>query len=349
MRRRTPDAGSRRLTRFADPEYKARSFQRLEATPAGPSLSGGMSEAVGVSEGKKRMKKKARNQKPARTAPAPGTGQPTAENAAPAAKAPAADLAPGATGGDSAILRTEGLVKIYSGRRVVNDVSLHLRQGEVVGLLGPNGAGKTTSFNMVIGLTRPTEGHVYIGDSEITRDAMYIRARKGIGYLAQEDSIFRKLTVEDNIRAILETLPGLTAADREERLEGILEEMGIAHVRKNLGDECSGGEKRRVEIARALVTRPRFMLLDEPFAAVDPKGVEDLQNIIHQMAQNHIGVLITDHSVRETLAITDRSYIIFEGKVEISGSAEFLIKDEKARSLYLGERFYMDTSEIIRR
>ncbi|MCX7048891.1 MAG: LPS export ABC transporter ATP-binding protein [Candidatus Sumerlaeota bacterium] len=247
-----------------------------------------------------------------------------------------------------AVLRGKGLVKSYSGRRVVNDVNIELRQGEIVGLLGPNGAGKTTSFNMIIGLCRPTAGRVYIDDDEITHDPMFIRARKGISYLAQEDSIFRKLTVEDNIKAILETLP-LTPAERKERQESILEDMGINHVRKNLGYECSGGEKRRVEIARALVTQPKFILLDEPFAAVDPKGVEDLQDVIHQMADSNIGVLITDHSVRETLAITDRSYIIFEGRVEISGPAEFLINDEQARKLYLGERFRMDESEIIRR
>lgn len=247
------------------------------------------------------------------------------------------------------VLRTQGLVKTYSGRRVVNDVNLELAQGEVVGLLGPNGAGKTTSFNMVIGLTRPTEGKVFIDDDEITHDPMYIRARKGVSYLAQEDSIFRKLTVEQNIQAILETIQYLTPAQRKERLERILEEMGIVHVRRNLGYECSGGEKRRVEIARALVTNPKFVLLDEPFAAVDPKGVEDLQDIVHQMARNNIGCLITDHSVRETLAVTDRSYIIYQGRVEISGPAQFLINDEQARKLYLGDRFRMDESEIIRR
>jgi len=247
------------------------------------------------------------------------------------------------------ILHTKGLVKVYGGRKVVNDVSLDLTQGEVVGLLGPNGAGKTTSFNMVIGLTLPTAGQILIDDNDISHDPMYIRARKGISYLCQEDSIFRKLTVEENIKAILETLPGLSASERRERLEETLEEMGIAHVRKNKGYECSGGEKRRVEIARALVTRPKFILLDEPFAAVDPKGVEDLQNIVHQMADSGIGVLITDHSVRETLAITNRSYIIFQGRVEVSGSAEFLINDEQARKLYLGDRFRMDASELMRR
>jgi len=247
------------------------------------------------------------------------------------------------------VLRTDGLVKSYNGRRVVNDVNLELEQGEVVGLLGPNGAGKTTCFNMVIGLTRPTAGNVYIDGHPISHDPMYIRARKGIGYLAQEDSIFRKMTVEDNIKAIIETLPDLTKAERREMLEKILRQMGIAHVRKNMAYECSGGEKRRVEIARALVSRPKFMLLDEPFAGVDPKGVEDLQDIVHQMAQWGIGVLITDHSVRETLAVTDRSYIIFEGRVMVSGPAKFLIDDPQARKLYLGERFYMDTSEMIRK
>ena len=248
----------------------------------------------------------------------------------------------------SSVLHTDNLVKVYSRRRVVSEVTLNLRQGEIVGLLGPNGAGKTTSFNMIIGLTRPTEGHVFIDDNEITHDPMYMRARKGIGYLAQEDSIFRKLSVEDNVRGILQTIRGLSRKEQERRLEETLEELGIAHVRKNLGFECSGGEKRRVEIARALVTQPKFMLLDEPFAAVDPKGVEDLQDIIHHMADSGIGVLITDHSVRETLAVTDRSYIIYLGEVLISGAARDLVNDPKAREIYLGDRFYMDTEEMMR-
>lgn len=239
------------------------------------------------------------------------------------------------------ILKTEGLVKEYSGRRVVNQVNLELRKGEIVGLLGPNGAGKTTTFNMIVGITRPNAGRVLLDGRDITRLPMHKRARLGIGYLAQEKSVFRKLTVEENILAIAEILP-ISKTERKRRTEVVLEELGIAHLRRQPAYTLSGGERRRVEIARALLCEPSFILLDEPFSGVDPKAVEELQNVIYQMQQRGLGILITDHSVRETLTVTDRAYLIYEGKVLISGTAADLVNDPMARQYYLGERFQMD-------
>ncbi|MCX7017168.1 MAG: LPS export ABC transporter ATP-binding protein [Candidatus Sumerlaeota bacterium] len=237
-------------------------------------------------------------------------------------------------------LRIEGLVKVYGRRRVVNNVSLSLREREIVGLLGPNGAGKTTTFNMVCGIVRPNAGRIVLDEAEITRVPMYRRARLGIGYLAQQTSIFRKLTVEQNIMAILETLP-LTRVQRLERLEFALHELGIEGLRRSHAYTLSGGERRRTEIARSLVTRPRFMLLDEPFSGVDPKAVEELQSVIGQLRQSGLGILITDHSVRETLSVTDRSYVINEGEVLTSGAAADLVNDPIVRKVYLGEKFYI--------
>jgi len=232
------------------------------------------------------------------------------------------------------------LVKTYGGRTVVNQIDLILRDSEIVGLLGPNGAGKTTTFNMVVGITRPTSGRILYNDTDITRKPMYQRSRLGLGYLAQEPSAFRKLTVRENVLGILECMP-ISDRERRRRLDAILEELGLDYLADSRAYTLSGGERRRVEIARALVTEPQFMLLDEPFSGVDPKAVEELQAIIRQMKKRGLGVLITDHSVRETLTVTDRSYIIHEGKVMISGSAEELINNPRARELYFGERFYM--------
>lgn len=242
------------------------------------------------------------------------------------------------TPGDS--LRVEGLNKAYRGREVVRDVSIHIQQGEVVGLLGPNGAGKTTTFYMIVGLEQPDKGVITLGDQAITSLPMYLRARKGISYLPQEPSIFRKLTVEKNILAILETLrvPGQI---RAEILESLLSELDIAHVRHTPGYALSGGERRRAEIARCLVIEPKFILLDEPFAGIDPKAVVEIQNIISRLKARNIGVLITDHNVRETLAITDRAYIISEGKIFRSGTPQSLTSDEEVRKIYLGENFRM--------
>jgi lipopolysaccharide export system ATP-binding protein len=231
------------------------------------------------------------------------------------------------------------LVKIYGGRTVVDRVNLSLSDREIVGLLGPNGAGKTTTFNMVLGITRPNAGRIFFEDVDITAMPMYKRSRLGLGYLAQEPSVFRKLTVEENILGILEFMP-LSERERRAKLGEILDELGLAHLAASPAYTLSGGERRRVEIARALVTEPKFMLLDEPFSGVDPKAVEELQIIIHQMRDRGLGVLITDHSVRETLTVTDRSYIIHEGKVMTSGTAEELVNDPRARELYFGERFY---------
>jgi lipopolysaccharide export system ATP-binding protein len=238
-------------------------------------------------------------------------------------------------------LRSESLVKIYSKRTVVNRVSIEVRQGEIVGLLGPNGAGKTTTFYMITGMVRPTDGRIFLGEIEITNLPMYKRARLGVGYLSQEPSIFRRLTVEQNISAILETLP-LSSAERRRRLEGLLDELNIAHLAKNLAYTLSGGERRRVEITRALVTKPKFILLDEPFAGVDPIAVEDIQGIVKGLKQRGIGVLITDHNVHETLSITERAYLLYDGTVLKSGTAEFLANDPEARKLYLGDRFRLD-------
>ncbi len=239
------------------------------------------------------------------------------------------------------LLKGNNLYKKYGKRTVVSDVSIEVATGEVVGLLGPNGAGKTTTFYMVTGMVRPNSGSVFLGNEDVTRSPMYQRARAGVGYLPQETSIFRKLSVEDNLRLVCETLD-LNKQDQEEKLEHLLEELSIGHVRKNKGYQLSGGERRRTEIARALVTDPDFILLDEPFAGVDPIAVEDIQQIVLALKTKGIGVLITDHNVHETLSITDRSYLLFQGKILLSGDAEFLANDEQARKLYLGSNFKLD-------
>jgi len=237
-------------------------------------------------------------------------------------------------------LFTTSIKKSYRGRSVVDGVSVEVKQGEIVGLLGPNGAGKTTSFYMIVGLVRPDQGHVFLDELEITKLPMYKRAQLGIGYLPQEVSVFRKLSVEDNIMAILEMTP-LSSTQRKQKLEKLLEEFGLLAIRKNLGDRLSGGEKRRTEIARALATDPKFILLDEPFAGVDPIAVEDIQSIISELRNRNIGVLITDHNVQETLSITDRAYLLFEGKILKSGTAEELAADEQVRKVYLGQNFVL--------
>ena len=238
----------------------------------------------------------------------------------------------------AARLRAEGLTKSFVGRRVVDDVTIEVHGGEVVGLLGPNGAGKTTSFHMIVGLTRPDAGRVFLGDLDVTALPMYERARRGIGYLPQEPSIFRKLTVEQNILAILETLD-LTTAERTERLRQLLDELGIAKVAKSKALALSGGERRRLEITRALVISPMFMLLDEPFAGIDPIAVVDIQGIVSQLKRRGIGVLITDHNVRETLGICDRAYIVNEGTVLEEGTPTQIADSPRARQIYLGEAF----------
>lgn len=241
-------------------------------------------------------------------------------------------------------LRAEGLVKHYGQRRVVDDVSLEVQQGEVVGLLGPNGAGKTTSFYALVGLVQADQGHVYLDDLEITELPMYQRGRLGLGYLPQEASVFRKLSVEDNIAAILE-LQSLSKPEQKEKLEELLSEFGLEKVRKSKGDVLSGGERRRTEIARALATDPQFILLDEPFAGVDPIAVEDIQRIVQQLRERNIGILITDHNVQETLHITDRAYLLFEGRILKHGTAEELASDEQVRRVYLGQNFILRPRE----
>ena len=236
------------------------------------------------------------------------------------------------------MLRAENIVKRYKKRTVVNGVSVEVKEGEIVGLLGPNGAGKTTSFYMIVGLIKPNEGHIYLDDEEITDLAMYKRAKKGIGYLPQEASVFRKLSVEDNIRAILE-ITDLSRHEQEAKLERLIEEFSLGHVRKNRGDVLSGGERRRTEIARALATDPRFILLDEPFAGVDPIAVEDIRTLVAHLKDRGIGVLITDHNVRETLEIIDRAYILHDGCVLMSGTPAEVVADENVRRVYLGEGF----------
>jgi lipopolysaccharide export system ATP-binding protein len=236
------------------------------------------------------------------------------------------------------ILQANNLVKQYKSRRVVNDVSLTVHQGEIVGLLGPNGAGKTTTFYMVVGLIKPDEGHVALDGVDLTGMPMYKRARKGIGYLPQEASVFRDLTVEDNIKAVLE-LSGISKSEQNEKLESLIDEFTLHKVRKNKGKLLSGGERRRTEIARALATNPKFILLDEPFAGVDPIAVEDIQEIVAKLKKRNIGVLITDHNVHETLNITDRAYLLFEGQILMDGTAEELAANERVRKVYLGESF----------
>lgn len=236
------------------------------------------------------------------------------------------------------ILQTKNLVKKYRHRTVVNKVSIQVNQGEIVGLLGPNGAGKTTTFYMIVGLIKPLSGKISLEDIDITDEPMYKRSQKGIGYLPQEASIFRKLSVEDNIKSVLE-FTKLSKQEQNERLETLIDEFGLGHVRKSMGIQLSGGERRRTEIARALAVDPKFILLDEPFAGVDPIAVEDIQTIVSKLKEKNIGVLITDHNVHETLTITDRSYLLFEGSILKSGSAEELAADEHVRRVYLGKNF----------
>ncbi|MFA7274797.1 MAG: LPS export ABC transporter ATP-binding protein [Crocinitomicaceae bacterium] len=237
-------------------------------------------------------------------------------------------------------LHTNIIKKSYKGRHVVKGVSIEVNEGEIVGLLGPNGAGKTTSFYMIVGLVSPDEGNVYLDDTDITKYPMFKRSQMGIGYLPQEVSVFRKLSVEDNIMAILE-MTDLPKNQRKARLEELLSEFSLNHVRKTMGNRLSGGEKRRTEIARALATNPKFLLLDEPFAGVDPIAVEDIQAIVSQLREKGIGILITDHNVQETLNITDRAYLLFEGSILKSGTAEELAADEQVRKVYLGQKFVL--------
>ena len=235
-------------------------------------------------------------------------------------------------------LHTHNLVKKYKNRKVVDEVSVSVEQGEIVGLLGPNGAGKTTTFYMIVGLINPYEGTIMLDDTNITREPVYKRARMGIGYLAQEASVFRKLSVEDNIRAVLE-MSSLSRPEQRDRVESLLTEFGLHKIRKSLGIQLSGGERRRTEIARALALNPNFILLDEPFAGVDPIAVEDIQNIVSRLKALNIGILITDHNVHETLAITDRAYLMFEGTILKAGTASDLAEDEQVRKVYLGQNF----------
>ena len=249
------------------------------------------------------------------------------------------ELKPGSPA--DSVLKAEGLVKIYRGRKVVDGVSVRVQEGEVVGLLGPNGAGKTTTFYMITGMIRPDSGEVYYDKLNITRRPMYQRARMGIGYLCQEPSVFRRMTVEQNILAILETLD-IDRAEQGRRLEKLLNELSIAHLARQKAYTLSGGERRRLEITRALVTEPKFILLDEPFAGIDPIAVEDIQKIVRLLKQKGIGILITDHNVHETLSITDQSYLLCEGRILKSGTSEFLANDEEARKIYLGTQFRLD-------
>ncbi len=242
-------------------------------------------------------------------------------------------------------LRAEHLIKTYKKRTVVNDVSFNVKQGEIVGLLGPNGAGKTTSFYMIVGLIKPNSGKIFLQNEEITQEPMYKRAQKGIGYLAQEASVFRKLTVEENILAILE-MTALSKSEQKDKLEELIEEFSLTKVRKNQGDLLSGGERRRTEIARALAANPNFILLDEPFAGVDPIAVEEIQIIVSKLKKKNIGILITDHNVQETLSITDRAYLLFEGAILKSGTAEELAADEQVRRVYLGKNFVLRPKAI---
>jgi lipopolysaccharide export system ATP-binding protein len=242
---------------------------------------------------------------------------------------------------EKTILRSSGLVKKYKKRTVVNEVTIQVRQGEIVGLLGPNGAGKTTTFYMIVGMIRPNDGKVFINDTEITAMPMYQRARMGIGYLSQEASVFRRLTVRENLLAVLE-ISDMTRKEREEKCDRLLEDFGLTHLVKSKGYVLSGGERRRTEIARALALDPKFMLLDEPFAGIDPIAVEEIMKIVTKLKEKNIGVLVTDHNVHETLSITDHSYLLFEGRILKSGTAEFLANDPEAKKLYLGEKFKLD-------
>ncbi len=243
------------------------------------------------------------------------------------------------------ILRSDKLVKQYGQRTVVNEMSINVKQGEIVGLLGPNGAGKTTTFYMMVGFVQPTSGTVFLQDEDITNLPMYKRAQKGVGYLPQEPSVFRKLSVEDNIMAILE-MTDLNKTDRKDKLEELISEFSLEKVRKNVGDSLSGGERRRTEIARALASDPSFILLDEPFAGIDPIAVEDIQYIVAKLKHKNIGILITDHNVQETLSITERAYLMFEGRILKSGTAEELAEDEMVRKVYLGQSFELKKKVI---
>ena len=242
-------------------------------------------------------------------------------------------------------LRAENIIKSYRGREVVKGISIELKQGEIVGLLGPNGAGKTTSFYMIVGLVKPNGGSIYLNNNEITDYPMYRRAQNGIGYLAQEASVFRKLSGEDNILSVLQ-LTSLSKKQQKEKMESLLEEFGLTHIRKNRGDLLSGGERRRTEIARALATDPKFVLLDEPFAGVDPVAVEDIQRIVAHLKNKNIGILITDHNVQETLAITDKTYLMFEGGILKAGTPEELASDPMVRKVYLGQNFELRKTKI---
>lgn len=240
------------------------------------------------------------------------------------------------------ILRSDQLVKRYKRRTVADRVSIRVEQGEIVGLLGPNGAGKTTTFYMIVGLIKPNEGKIFLDDREITGEPMYRRAQMGVGYLAQEASVFRKLSVEDNIKSVLE-MTRMPKPEQEERLESLLDEFGLQKIRKSRGDVLSGGERRRTEIARCLAVSPKFILLDEPFAGVDPIAVEDIQSIVYKLKEKNIGILITDHNVHETLTITDRAYLLFEGRILKEGTAHDLANDEQVRRVYLGQNFELRT------
>ena len=242
-------------------------------------------------------------------------------------------------------LRAEGIEKSYKGRKVVKGISLEVTQGEIVGLLGPNGAGKTTSFYMIVGLIKPNAGSIFLNADEITKYPMYRRAQNGIGYLAQEASVFRKLSIEENILSVLQ-MTSLSKAAKKEKMESLLEEFGLTHIRKNRGDLLSGGERRRTEIARALATDPKFVLLDEPFAGVDPVAVEDIQRIVAHLKKKNIGILITDHNVQETLAITDKTYLMFEGSILKAGTTEELAEDEMVRKVYLGQNFELRKKKL---
>ena len=243
---------------------------------------------------------------------------------------------------NSNTLIAKGLHKKYGSRMVVNNVDISVNRNEIVGLLGPNGAGKTTTFYMITGMIKPTKGDVFLDDYNITNDPMYRRARKGVGYLAQEPSIFSKLTVENNLKLVLEMRKDLTKQEQKEKLDGLLDDFSVSSLRQSKGGTLSGGERRRVEIARSLCMDPDFILLDEPFAGVDPIAVEEIQSIVNSLKQRNIGVLITDHNVRETISITDRSYLLFNGQILKSGSSEFLANDEEAKRIYLGEKFKLD-------